>query len=76
MNIPDDIKNNTDFSPITLDILEKNKLPMVTYYPINKITRYISPKIKGVKTPSQLDVYSNALETKANFQSFFECFKD
>ncbi len=53
---------------------EKNKLPMIAYYPINRIAKGIVD-IKGSESISQLDVYDNALGTKANFQAFFEWFR-
>lgn len=117
MKIPDEsIKNNTNFSLITLDLKENSKnyiwkniefkrgypankksdfndlnkliyhcqtkyqngniLPMIAYYPINRIAKGISGlNIIGGENIAQLDVYDNALGSKANFQAFFEWFR-
>ena len=54
---------------------QKSKtLPMIVYYPINRIAKGIVD-IKGSESISQLDVYDNALGSQANFQSFFEWFR-
>ena len=50
------------------------ELPMIAYYPINRITKG-NVEIKGKGSVSQLDVYDNALGSKANFQAFFEWFR-
>jgi predicted ATP-binding protein involved in virulence len=53
-----------------------NQLPIIIYYPINRITEGISRlKINGNENISQFDVYDNSLGSKANFQSFFEWFR-
>ena len=52
-----------------------NQLPMIAYYPINRIAKGIQENIKGMESISQLDVYDNALGSKANFQAFFEWFR-
>lgn len=53
-----------------------NKLPMIAYYPINRIAKGINAlNILGSESLSQLDVYDNALGSKANFQAFFEWFR-
>ncbi|SFV50715.1 ATP binding protein [hydrothermal vent metagenome] len=52
----------------------KKQLPMIAYYPINRVAKGIVD-IRGSESISQLDVYDNALGTKANFQSFFEWFR-
>jgi len=117
MEIPEtSIKNDTNFSSITLKILENNQnykweniefvrgypadkksdldelnklvfyyqkkyqktdmLPMIAYYPINRIAKGISGlDIYGRENIAQLDVYDNALGSKANFQAFFEWFR-
>ncbi len=54
----------------------RNTLPMIAYYPINRIAKGISPNIKTRDTISQLDVYDNALGNKANFQAFFKWFRE
>lgn len=53
---------------------EKRELPMIVYYPINRVAKGIV-EIKGSESISQLDLYDNALGTKANFQAFFEWFR-
>jgi len=53
---------------------EKKQLPMIAYYPINRVAKGIVD-IRGSESVSQLDVYDNALGRKANFQSFFEWFR-
>lgn len=53
-----------------------NQLPMIAYYPINRVAKGISAlDILGNENISQLDVYDNALGSKANFQAFFEWFR-
>jgi len=52
-----------------------NQLPVIAYYPINRIAKGIQNTIKGTESISQLDVYDNALGSQANFQSFFEWFR-
>jgi len=53
-----------------------NQLPMIAYYPINRIAKGIQTNIRGKDSFSQLDVYDNALlSNKANFQAFFEWFR-
>ncbi|MCB4744317.1 MAG: AAA family ATPase [Sulfurovum sp.] len=54
----------------------ENILPMIAYYPINRIAKGISGlDIFGHENIAQLDVYDNALGSKANFQAFFEWFR-
>ena len=110
------IKNSTNFSSISLEVLENSKnykweniefirgypadkksklselnelvfyyqkqyqrldtLPMIAYYPINRVAKGLSGlDINGRSDISQLDLYDNALGSKANFQSFFEWFR-
>lgn len=52
-----------------------HQLPMIAYYPINRIDNVLSQKSSFSKSFSQLDVYDNALGSQANFQSFFEWFR-
>ena len=56
---------------------KENILPMVAYYPINRIAKGISRglDIYGRENIVPLDVYDNALGSKANFQAFFEWFR-
>ncbi len=53
----------------------KNKLPMIAYYPINRIATGIKENKQRLDNFSQIDVYDNALGSQANFQSFFEWFR-
>jgi predicted ATP-binding protein involved in virulence len=54
---------------------QTNQLPLIAYYPINRIAQGIQNTITGTESISQLDVYDNALGSQANFQSFFEWFR-
>ena len=54
---------------------ETNKLPMIAYYPINRIAQGIQNNNISKNSISQLDVYDNSLGSQANFQSFFEWFR-
>ncbi len=55
---------------------DTNSLPMIAYYPINRIAKGMSGlDIYGRESIGQLDVYDNALGSKANFQAFFEWFR-
>lgn len=51
------------------------QLPMIVYYPVNRVAEGIRPSFKVSGNFSELDVYDNALGGKANFQSFFEWFR-
>lgn len=53
----------------------ENSLPVIAYYPVNRVVKDISPEISNRDNFYVLDVYDNALEVKANFQSFFEWFR-
>ena len=117
MEIPEkSIKNDTEFSSISLEVLENKRkyrwknieyvrgypadqkseldelniltyyyqkqyqsldsLPMIAYYPINRIAKGMSGlDIYGRESVAQLDLYDNALGSKANFQAFFEWFR-
>ncbi len=54
---------------------EKGKLPVIAYYPVNRVVKDISPEISSKDNFYVLDVYENAIGVKANFQSFFEWFR-
>jgi len=109
------IKNDTDYSLITLTLLENDnnykwntlehrlgypakeesylseldtlayvyqeayqrdtKLPMIAYYPVNRVAKGISIGMQH-DAKATLDVYDNALGGKANFQAFFNWFKE
>ncbi len=54
---------------------EENNLPVIAYYPVNRVVKDISPEISSKESFYVLDVYDNAIGVKANFQSFFEWFR-
>lgn len=55
---------------------QSNQLPMIVYYPINRVAEGIFPGSQKIKEElDDLDVYDNALGGKANFKSFFEWFR-
>jgi len=57
-------------------ILEKDSsLPVIAYYPINRVVNSTSPDISGKENLSILEVYDNALGGRTNYQSFFEWFR-
>jgi len=53
----------------------ENNLPVIAYYPVNRVVKDISPEISSKESFYVLDVYDNAIGVKANFQSFFEWFR-
>jgi predicted ATP-binding protein involved in virulence len=53
----------------------KSVLPVIIYYPINRVVNSVSPEISGRESMNILDVYENALGGKTNYQSFFEWFR-
>jgi len=54
---------------------ENGKLPVIAYYPVNRVVKDISLEISSKDNFHTLDVYENAVGVKANFQSFFEWFR-
>ena len=54
---------------------ENGKLPVIAYYPVNRVVKDISPEISSKDNFYVLDVYENAVGVKANFKSFFEWFR-
>lgn len=54
---------------------ENGRLPVIAYYPVNRVVKDISPEISSKDNFYVLDVYENAIGVKANFQSFFEWFR-
>ncbi len=54
---------------------QNNKLPVIAYYPVNRVVKDINPEISSKDNFYVLDVYENAIGVKANFQSFFEWFR-
>lgn len=53
----------------------KSNLPVIVYYPVNRVVNTITPEISGRESIYILDVYENALGGKTNYQSFFEWFR-
>lgn len=54
---------------------ENSKLPVIAYYPVNRVVKDISSEISNKENFYVLDVYENSIGIKANFQSFFEWFR-
>jgi len=68
-----EVSRLADFFRIQLK--ESKKLPVIAYYPVNRVVKDISPEISSKDNFYILDVYENAIGVKANFQSFFEWFR-
>jgi len=47
-------------------------LPVIAYYPVNRVVGMVRPNISDRESIYNLDVYENALGGKTNYQSFFE----
>ena len=76
------IKEKSELSEVTqladffrTQLKENRKLPVIAYYPVNRVVKDISPEISSKDNFYVLDVYENAVGVKANFQSFFEWFR-
>jgi predicted ATP-binding protein involved in virulence len=54
---------------------EKSTLPVIAYYPINRVVNSTTPESSNKESINSLDVYENALGGKANYHSFFEWFR-
>ena len=52
-----------------------DKLPVIAYYPVNRVIGSTRPDIPEKDSIYNLDVYENSLVSKANYQSFFEWFR-
>lgn len=54
-----------------------DSLPLIVYYPVNRIVETIVPIIdhRNAIEHDSLDVYDNALEGKSNFHNFFKWFR-
>ena len=50
-------------------------LPIIAYYPVNRVVSAIRPEIPDKDSLYNLDIYENALGGKTNYQSFFEWFR-
>ncbi len=53
----------------------EHQLPVIAYYPTNRIAQGLSQSFLATKSFSQIDVYENALGSYANFETFFEWFR-
>jgi predicted ATP-binding protein involved in virulence len=51
-------------------------LPLIAFYNAERYVRNISLEIKKTPTSNQLDGYENALGHSANFEPFFEWFRE
>lgn len=54
---------------------KEGALPVIVYYPINRIVGNIPSNISSKESLSLLDVYDNALGGQTNYQAFFEWFR-
>ncbi len=71
-----DLVQVSDLADYFRDKLKKNNsLPVIAYYPVNRVVKDISPEISNKDNFYTLDVYENAIGGKTNFQSFFEWFR-
>ena len=55
---------------------EKSSLPLVVYYPVERVVLDIPLKIKVRHSFAQLDGYDNALTQGVDFRRFFEWFRE
>ncbi len=76
------IKEKSELSEVTelagffrKQLKKSGKLPVIAYYPVNRVVKDIRPEISSKDNFYVLDVYENAIGVKANFQSFFEWFR-
>lgn len=57
------------------DLKNNSSLPVIAYYPVNRVVGAISPDVSSRDNIDSLDVYENALGGKVNYKSFFEWFR-
>ncbi|MFC5046031.1 AAA family ATPase [Aquimarina hainanensis] len=75
-NEKSDLVGATDLAHYFQDKLSsESTLPVVVYYPVDRIVNNIAPEISGKEGMYILDVYENSLGGKTNYQSFFEWFR-
>ncbi len=55
---------------------EKSSLPLLVYYPVERVVLDIPLKIKNQNSFDQLDGYDNALTQMVDFRRFFEWFRE
>lgn len=58
------------------DNSEKAPLPLIVYYPVNRVVVDIPLKIRTRHNFEQIDGYDNALQQGVDFRRFFEWFRD
>jgi predicted ATP-binding protein involved in virulence len=56
-------------------VRDTNILPVIAYYPINRLVSNTSTELASKDSFNTLDVYDNALGGKTNYQSFFDWFR-
>jgi len=74
-----DLKNVTRLANLYRNRLSKNEnssLPLVVYYPVERVVLDIPLKIKTRHSFAQLDGYDNALTQGVDFRRFFEWFRE
>lgn len=54
---------------------EDTSWPVIGYYPVNRAVENTKPEIHGRDSLYSLDVFENALNGRANYQSFFKWFR-
>ncbi|MCT4616416.1 MAG: AAA family ATPase [Marinifilaceae bacterium] len=70
------LKQVSDLAEYFRKQLKYNKqLPVIAYYPVNRLVKDTAPELSSRENYSILDVYDNAIGVKANYQSFFEWFR-
>jgi len=75
-NEKSDLVGVTDLAHYFQDKLSgESTLPVIVYYPIDRIVNASAPEISDKEGMYILDVYENALGGKTNYQSFFEWFR-
>jgi len=53
----------------------EHQLPVIAYYPTNRIAKGLPQGFSATKSFLPIDVYENALGSYANFETFFEWFR-
>lgn len=71
-----DLAQVSELASYLQDVSRRNStLPVIVYYPINRVVSTISPFFAMKNSLNILDVYDNSLDGKTNYQSFFEWFR-
>ena len=66
----------SDLAKVLQEFLVLNSsLPVIAYYPVNRIIDKTVPELNRNENLSIFDVYDNAIGGKINYQSFFEWFR-